>query len=280
VYVKLRYIQVDRSAGSAYDFGLHSEGGIPSPPARSYLYCTPSFSSVDYADIDTAFVVCRTRTRGTFRLRTHCHLRLWISETTRVPGLLCGPFLNRSTPLLRLHTPKPSFFSGAIPKGLRLTMGPITHFTIRRTQPRPRVLTAALPPHPRNRSFHLPPRLSPFVGHSGLCHPLARVCIFFFGSSSPTGCFDLVVCTGVVGNVLHTQCCSVHKVPTIAIHMHMYSSSGKEWLNNSYSATSLCVLDRRQQPRFSRHFSTANDMTIASNPRKGYWACPRPIPSV
>ena len=45
VPAQLRYIQVDRSTGFTGGFGLHSEGGIPSSPTRSYLYCAPSLSS-------------------------------------------------------------------------------------------------------------------------------------------------------------------------------------------------------------------------------------------
>lgn len=161
---------------------MHSEGGVSSSPARSYLYCTPSLSSADHADTDAIFVLCRMQIRGMSRLRTRCRSRLWIFETTRV---LKGPFLNHSISLLRLSTPL--ILSSAVPKGPR--PGNVFHY--------PKNLTRAASAGHRltplilevNLLSALP--LSPFVGHSDLSCSLAHACIFF-GPSLFTSRF--VVC--------------------------------------------------------------------------------------
>ena len=103
--VQLRYIQVDRSAGFASGFRMHSEGGVPSSPALSYLYCTPSLSSVDSTSVDPILALDRMQIRGTSRLRTHCRLRSWISGTSSVLNLLPGSF-----PQLINHIPTLSSF--------------------------------------------------------------------------------------------------------------------------------------------------------------------------
>lgn len=141
--MQLRYIQVDRSAGFASGFRMHSEGGVPSSPALSYLYCTPSLSSVDSTSVDPILAMDRMQIRGTSRLRTRCRLKSWISGTSSVFNLPCGSFPQSIKPIspTSLHY-RPS---GTVPRDLRPVRGLMTHSATRRTQPRPQGLTAVPP---------------------------------------------------------------------------------------------------------------------------------------
>ena len=169
------------------------------------------------------------RIRGTSRLRTRYHSRLSTSETNSLLNFrVVSPSISQlpSTPIL----------SNAMPTGLGFVMVPTTHPTFQ-AQPRPRALTAVSPLYSRNRSFYLPLSLSHFVGHSGLCCPLAHVCIFL-GSSPFVGRF--VLCCfyeGRLGNFrTHNVVCSVHKILTITthmhMHMHMHNNSGEGCTGN------------------------------------------------